>query len=151
MEQIKIQDKFWDKIVSRKKIYLFAELSKGLETGIYELVSVENKSNEYCMHCIGFPSYVRGTNIFITDENHDDVVNCKRTPKKVYGTVKLEPMMINPTFDEFGFTCSQCFYNNRKNRYIDEETRKFVKENYIDKNIDFVCYEILEVKEVKNG
>lgn len=118
MKQIKIYKEFWDKIVSGEKKYEFRKLSKGLETGTYEFVSVEKIGN--CPKCM---------KEFGWDDGYSDTTICT-CGHKVFGTAKLTPVSINS-----------------HSKIRDGETYDFVKKNYIDKNIDFVAYTISEVKE----
>ncbi len=131
MEQIKIQKEFWDKMVSDEKQYEFRKLEKGLISGTYEFVSIE-----------------LGKELFDSGEIRLGRPLMVKRPKEIFGTAHLKPIAINPEL---------CRYVNGANimRYafknilstLSKETYHFVKENYIDKGIDFMVYEISDVKE----
>lgn len=138
MKQIKIRKDLWDLILKGEKKYEFRKLEKGYTTGTYEFVSIENVRTS-----------IGGAWI--------------DKPKEVYGTATLKPRLINPNVLDYCVACdiSSCEEIEDDENHtekspsieygldwytIDDETYNFVKENYVDKGIDFVFYEISDAK-----
>ncbi len=140
MEQIKIQKKLWDKIVSGEKKYEFRKLSKGIESGTYEFVSVD----KYIWTPEGDKIKIDPSKYNV---NHIIVgVQCWATREK-FGTATLEIIRSNPQLNPSDLWW---WFENDYIMQPDKDSYNFVKENYVDKNISFAVYEISDVKEGKD-
>ncbi len=124
MKQIKIQKKFWDKMVLAEKKYEFRKLSKGLESGTYEFVNVWKGMD--------------GKGVYYDQET--------------LGTATLTPIDVNPVLDINHDTGQHYVVLKDLDKLeIDEVTYDFVLNNYDVKSKDFVVYEISDVKGPNNG
>lgn len=148
MKQLKIQKKFWDAIVSGTKLFEFRKLSKGLVSGTYEFVSIPIHR---CPNCkLGFENGIGArehtcNNVYVIGYNIE---------KEIFGTAHLK-FLGNPSFEVFdGQHPSQdetgIVFDEIEDD-VDYETIEFVKENYVNKGIDFVAYGISDIKEVTHG
>lgn len=126
---LKLYKRFWNKIVSGEKKYEFRKLEKGLDEGDYWYVNAESET-------------------FIGPFEDEPIT----IPKGWFGSVHLKPIAINVTlFIKKENEEEQRGTMNYSNYFsVNKETYEFVKENYIDKNINFICYEISDVKEMNN-
>ena len=57
--------------------------------------------------------------------------------KTKYGEIIMQPFLVNPDLNE-----AYCFIKHNHKWKLDKETWTFARENYWEKNIDFVVYKI---------
>ncbi len=124
MQQVRIQKKFWDKMISGENKHCIVELSTGLESGTYEFLREDE-------------TYEAGNNGFWVNYN-----------EKVLGTATLKAVDTNVDIEcEAEDGMCACWLRLKEGvTNISFDTYSFIKENYIDKNIDFVVYEISDKK-----
>lgn len=118
---LKIQDKYAENIFIHKiKNYEVRKASKGLITGYYEYTKITKNNPESVFNDIVFK----------------------------FGSAHLTPVAINPIITSNGTELenTKIFFIDNKGIAceLDYETYLFTKENYIDKNIDFVICKITD-------
>ncbi len=132
---LKLYKRFWNKIVSGEKKYEFRKLEKGITTGTYEFVSVRPTCQDEDGYC---------------EEGHYDYDHACDDWYEVFGTAHIKPIAVNSYLIYDAWVKEYLFILDYENAHkISKETYDFVKKNYIDKGIDFVVYEISNVKEVE--
>ncbi len=155
MKQLKLQKRFWDKMVSGEKKYEIRKLSKGLVEADYELVDYKSLKEDGLEYIDG-TFYPGEENLCMQDQKY-----CKN--KYIFGTAHLKPIVINPEFiplnrgswidyEVISFHFIEDVVDGMAMvglRQIDKETYDFAKEHYIDEGEGFVICEISNVKEGK--
>ncbi len=152
---LKIERQFWDLIIERKKLYEFRKLSKGITAGTYTIIDPNTKF--ICQSCEGDDdTYYLHHNDAIWCDNCGEWCDNFELVRKPFGTMNLKPIIINPEIyegdeDHYGNDYSGQYFIEDWDDAIDNDSYNFIKENYIDKNIDYVVYEISDAKKENYG